>query len=342
MKLLSIFSTGVNSILPIVFLMLFGFVLRQRGFLSQEFVRIGNKLCFQYLLPMKLFLNAYKIGKFSEIPWRLVLFCMLLMMAVFFLGWLTAPLATKDARRKGVLLQSTFRSNTAIIGVTLAGILGGEPAEMVSAIMTAMFIPLMNVLAVISLTIFLPHQDSKGNLKTVIRNVIRNPLIRGIGLGLGCVLLREAEEKLFGRVVFALSGNLPFFYSAISQLGSIATVFALVVLGGQFSFSAAGNMGREIIVGTLWRNVLAPVICLGGVYLASTYTGLIRCTSVDYPALVGLFATPAAVSSAVMAGQMGNDEQLATQIVVWTSVTSVVTLFVIICTLIGTGLIVPL
>ena len=342
MKLLSVFSTGVNSILPIVLLMLFGFVLRQKGFLSEEFVRIGNKLSFQYLLPMKLFLNAYKIGKFSEIPWRLVLFCMVLMLAVFFLGWLTVPLATRDPRRKGVLLQSTFRSNTAIIGVTLAGILGGEPAETVSAIITALFIPLMNTLAVISLTIFLPHGDSKGSLKKVLRNVARNPLIRGIALGLGCVLIRQAEQRLFGRVVFTLSGNLAFFYSAISQLGSIATVFALVVLGGQFSFSAAGDMKREIIAGTLWRNVLAPVLCLGAVYLASTHTGLITCTGMEYPALIALFATPAAVSSAVMAGQMGNDEQLATQIVVWTSVTSIVTLFIIICTLVWTGLIVPI
>ena len=342
MSLLSIFSTGINSILPIVLLMLFGFVLRQRGFLSEEFVRRGNRLSFQYLLPMKLFLNAYKIGKFSEVPWRLVLFSMLLMTAIFFLGRFTAPLATKDTRRKGVLLQSTFRSNTAVIGITLAGILGGEPAEMVSSIMTAMCIPLMNVLAVISLSIFLPTQGGEGNLKRVIRNVTGNPLIRGIALGLGCVLIREAEEKLFGRVVFSLSGNLPFLYSAISQLGSIATVFALVVLGGQFSFSAAGDMRREIIVGTLWRNVIAPFLSLGTVYLVSTYTNLITCTSVDYPALIALFATPAAVSSAVMAGQMGNDEQLATQIVVWTSVVSIVTLFIIICLLIWTGLMVPI
>ena len=341
MSLFSIFSTGINSIFPIMLLILFGYFLRQRGFLSEEFVHIGNRLSFQYLLPVKLFLNTYKIGSLSDIPWRLVLFCMLLMVAVFSLGWLTAPLATKDPRRKGVLLQSTFRSNTAIIGVTLAGILGGEPAEAVSAIMTAMCIPLMNVLAVISLSIFLPSQSGDGNLKRVLRNVTRNPLIRGIALGLGCVLIREAEEKLFGRVAFSLSGNLPFFYSALSQLGSIATAFALVVLGGQFSFSAAGDMTREIIVGTLWRNVIAPFLSLGSVYLVSTFTNLITCTSVDYPALIALFATPAAVSSAVMAGQMGNDEQLATQIVVWTSVTSIVTLFVIICLLIWTGLMVP-
>ena len=99
-------------------------------------------------------------------------------------------------------------------------------------------------------------------------------------------------------------------------------------------------MRREIIVGVLWRNVLAPVISLSAVYLLSTYTGLLTCTATDYPALIALFATPTAVSSAVMAGQMDNDEQLATQIVVWTSVASVVTMFIIICVLLWTGLMV--
>ena len=338
MRLLSIFSTGVNSIFPIVLLILFGFLLRQKGFLSEEFVRVGNKLSFQYLLPTKLFLNAYKIEKFSDIPWRLVFFCVVLMLGVFCLGMLTAPLATKDPRRKGVLLQSTFRSNTAIIGITLAGILGGEPAAAVSAILTAMCIPLMNVLAVISLTLYVHPQGETGNWKRVARNVAKNPLIIGIALGLGCLLLRTLQEIVFGRTMFTISGNLPFFYSALNQLGSIATAFALVVLGGQFSFSAAGDMRREIVVGVLWRNIIAPVISLGTVYLVSTYTGLLSCTGRDYPALIALFATPAAVSSAVMAGQMGNDEQLATQIVVWTSVVSIVTMFIIICVLMWAGL----
>ena len=143
MKLVSIFSTGMNSIFPIMLLILFGFALRQKGFLSDEFVRIGNKLSFQYLLPIKMFLNAYKIEKFSHIPWRLVLFSLVMMVVIFALGCFTAPLATKDPRRKGVLLQSTFRSNTAIIGVTLAGILGGEPAEAVSSKPNRIRLPLL-------------------------------------------------------------------------------------------------------------------------------------------------------------------------------------------------------
>lgn len=341
MNLLTVFSTGANSIFPIVLLTYFGLLLRQRGFLSEEFVRMGNKLCFQYLLPAKLFVSAYDIEKFTDIPWTLVFFCMILLLLIFCLGFLTAPLATGDPRRKGVLLQSTFRSNSAIIGISLAGILGGELAAAFSAIVTAVCVPLLNVLAVLSLTIYLHPQGETGSLKRVARNVAKNPLILAILLGFGCILIRSVQQRLFGRAVFSLRGNLPFLYSALAQLGSIATPFALVMLGGQFRFSAAGDMRREIVVGVLWRNVIAPAICLGAVYLVSTYTGLFTCTSTEYPALIALFATPAAVSSAVMASQMDNDGQLATQIVVWSSIASIVTVFAVICILLWTGLMLP-
>ena len=340
MKLVSVFSTAINSIFPIMLLILFGFLLRRKGFLSDEFVRIGNRLAFHYLLPTKLFLNAYKIEKFSDIPWRLALFALVMMTVIFALGCITTPLATKYPKRKGVLLQSTFRSNTAIIGISLAGILGGEQAATVSAILTAICLPLMNILGVVSLSMYIRSEGERKGVKQLLRDVVTNPLIIGIVLGFGCLLIRSLEEKVFGRVVFSLSGNLSFFYSALTQLGSIASPFALVVLGGQFSFSEAGNMHREILVGTVWRNVIAPIIALGSAYLLSTYTGLLTCTPADYPALIALFATPVAVSSAVMAGQMGSDGQLATQLVVWTSIASVVTMFAIICVMIWTGLLV--
>ena len=43
---------------------------------------------------------------------------------------------------------------------------------------------------------------------------------------------------------------------------------------------------------------------------------------------IGVFATPVAVSSAVMAKEMGGDDDLAGQLVVWTSLFSTVTIFV--------------
>ena len=46
--------------------------------------------------------------------------------------------------------------------------------------------------------------------------------------------------------------------------------------------------------------------------------------------MVAISSTPVAVSSAVMAQEIGCDDQLANQLVVWTSVLSMVSLFCII------------
>ena len=49
-----------------------------------------------------------------------------------------------------------------------------------------------------------------------------------------------------------------------------------------------------------------------------------------YPALLALFGSPVAVSSAVMAQEMENDGVLAGQLVVWTSVVSMLTIYMIV------------
>ena len=110
------------------------------------------------------------------------------------------------------------------------------------------------------------------------------------------------------------------------------------MLGGQFEFSAVKGMSKEIIVGTVFRVVIAPVIGVGCAVLLSQFTDLVSFGQTEYPALIALFGTPVAVSSAIMAGEMGNDEQLAGQLVVWTSISSIVTLFITVFLLMSFGL----
>ena len=135
--------------------------------------------------------------------------------------------------------------------------------------------------------------------------------------------IREIERAICGEVVFALSNQLKFLYVAVNDLKVIASPLALIVLGAQFEFSAVKGMTKEILVGTAWRIIIAPVIGIG--------------TDV-YPTLIALFGTPVAVSSAIMAGEMGSDEQLATQLVVWTSLVSIVTIFITVFVLMAFGL----
>ena len=68
--------------------------------------------------------------------------------------------------------------------------------------------------------------------------------------------------------------------------------------------------------------------------------GIVSCGPAEYPALVALYASPVAVSSAIMATEMKNDEQLATQLVVWTTLFSGITIFIIVCILMALGLII--
>ena len=341
MELAHILFTAVNAVAPIILLILLGYILRRKNFISEGFVKIGNKLVFKVCLPCMLFINVYNIESFAAIRWDIVGYSVAMILIIFVLGLITAVVTTKDNKQRGVIWQCTFRSNFAIIGLTLAGALGSSEATGVAAVVSAFSIPVFNILGVIALSVFINNSDKSsegGSIKSIVRNIIKNPLIIGVTLGLICLGIRALQVKLFGEVVFALNNQTKFLYTAINNLKSIASPLALIVLGGQFEFSAVRGMFKQIVVGTVWRIVITPLLGIGGALLLSQYTNLLSCGVNEYPALIALFGSPVAVSSAVMAGSMGNDEQLATQLVVWTSLCSIVTIFLIVCILMAGGL----
>lgn len=339
MELGSILATAVNAVAPIILLIVLGYCLRRKYFINESFVKIGNNLVFKICLPCMLFINVYSIESFDAVRWDIVGYSVAVICVFFVLGLLTAVLTTDVDRRRGVILQCTFRSNFAIIGLTLASALGGSEAEGIAAVVSAFTIPVFNILGVVALSMFLKDSGKEArSVKSILLNIAKNPLIIGVALGLICLGIRSLQMSLFGEVVFALNREMKFFYSAVNNLKSIASPFALIVLGGQFEFAAVKELKKEIVVGTVWRIVIAPLIGIGGAVLLSNCTNWLTCGVNEYPALIALFGSPVAVSSAVMAGAMGNDEQLATQLVVWTSLCSIVTIFLEVCVLMAAGL----
>lgn len=338
MKLGLILLTAINAVLPIVLIIMFGYFLRRINFISKDFVKTGNKLVFNILLPCMLFINVYDIESFAMIKWDIIIYSCVMICVIFLLGLITAVLLTPVPERRGVVLQCTFRSNFALIGIALAGALGGPEAEAMASIISAATVPLFNILAVIALSIFIKGEgNSKYSVKNILVNIAKNPLIIGVLLGLVCLVIRTMQTSLLEEAVFTLKDDTYFLYKMIDNLKTIASPFALLVLGGQFEFSAVRGLLKEIVVGTVFRTLIAPLIGVGAAILLSEYTGLLDCGLQEYPALVALFGAPVAVSSAVMAGEMKNDEQLATQLVVWSSVCSIATIFLIVCVLMALG-----
>ncbi len=335
--MLHIFSTAANAVLPIILLILLGNILRSTGFLNDTFVKVGNKLIFKIGLTCSLFINVYNITDFASISWSFILFVYVMTALLFVLGYITAIATTNVIERRGVIIQCTFRCNFAIIGLSLATAIGGDSAAAMASLVSAFILPVFNIMGVVALSLFV-HSDGtdKVRMKPILMGIIKNPMVIGAFAGLVCILLREMQDLLFDKVVFSIQRDIPFMYKALSDVKVMTTPLALIITGAQFRFSAVKGMFKEIAVGTLWRIVFAPIIGITAAILLRS-NGMLTLGTVEMATLVALFGAPAAVSGAVMAGEMGNDEQLATQHVVWSSVGSMVTIFAIVCILMVTG-----
>ena len=338
MAVSTILITAVNALFPLIITILLGYWLKNRNFLSDEFLRVGNKIVFNICLPAMLFVNVYDIASFTDINWDIVLYAIAAFFAVVALGYVITIVTTPVPERRGVIWQCTFRSNFGIIGLSLAAALGGDEAVAVAAIVSSFTVPLFNVVSVIALSVFTDGRKGQTSVKKIILNIIKNPLIIGVALGLAALGIRELQNAVFGRVIFSIQRDTYFVYKVLSNLKTMCTPLALLVLGGQFEFSAVRGLLKEIVSGTVFRILIAPLVGIGGAILVSAHTDLLACGVNEYPALIAMFGSPVAVSSAVMAGNMGSDEQLATQLVVWTSIFSILTIFAQVCILMGMGL----
>lgn len=337
MELSAVFFTAANAVLPILLLILLGYILKNIHWLNDDFIKIGNKLVFNVFLPVMLFVNVYNIEGLSSIQWDIVIYSCLVICLLFVIGYFVAIFTTKVPERRGVLMQSLYRSNYAIIGLPLAGALGGEQALAVTSILSAFAIPFFTLFSVISLTMFLHGQ--KQEKKGLLKEILLNPMLLGVGAGLVALGIRQFQNSVFGEVVFSLKIHTKFLFTVLDNLRGLTSPFALLIMGAQFEFSAVKSMFKEIAVGTIGRIVLAPLIGIGLAFLLSK-AGIISCGPNEYPALIALFGSPMAVSGAVMAIQMKNDEQLSTQLVVWPSLFSILTIFLTVCILMPAGLLV--
>ncbi len=312
---------AVNAVAPIVLLVALGYGLKRLGWMNASFAKMANKLVFHVFLPCLLFLNVYQIQDFGDISFGFVGYAAVMELVVFLI---TLPIALAGARekeRRGALWQSMFRSNFALIGIPLATALFGAEGSMVAALLSAVAVPLLNVLAVICLSIF-RGSKSKIDGKKIALDIVKNPLIQGVALGLAVLLIRLIFVR--AGIRFRLSDIKPI-YTAVSYLSQLATPVALLCLGAQFEFSAVRSLRREILVGTLVRTVLVPVIGIGTalLFFSDIFTGA------HFAAFVAVFATPVSVSSVPMTQEMEGDVALAGQLVIWTTLVSGLTVFLI-------------
>ena len=292
-----------NIIFPLFLLMVLGYFLKAVGMLDKTTLKKMNSIIFKAFLPCLIFYNVYTSEISDMFDKRLIIFSVASVVISFLVLIAVIPLIEKDNKKRGVIIQGIFRSNFVIFGIPLSVALYGDGIVGSAAVLIAIVVPVFNFLAVLSLEIF---RGGRPDMVKILKGIVTNPLIL---------------SSLIGLLAMAVGLKLPStLEKAIGDVSKITTPLALIVLGGSLDFGKIGGNAKQLGVSVIGRLVIVPCVFLP----AAVYFGF---RNAELAILLSLFASPTAVSSFTMAQQMGGDDELAGQIVVFNTTLCVITVF---------------
>ena len=297
---------SLEIVLPLFFLMAIGYIIKRTGMMNETSVKQVNSIIFKIFLPLLVFLNIYNTELAESFNSKLLLYAVAGVLIQFVLSLCLVILVEKENSRRGVMLQGMFRSNFVLFGIPISTALFGDQAAGLAAILIAVIIPLYNVLAVISLEIF---NGRRPNILKILLGIVTNPLIIGSVVGVLFLLFHIELPTVL--------------YETVSDISGIATPLAFIILGASFNFGDVGKYARELSLVLGCKLVIFPVLFLG-------IALLLGFRDAPLAVLLTVFGAPIAVSSFTMAQQMGGDHALAGQLVVFSSIFSIVTMFLFI------------
>lgn len=293
-----------NAVVPLFIMMVLGYYASRTGLLSSGTVKEMNRYVFRVLFPVLVFYNIYQADLSGGINFKLLLFAgssiIIFMTAVTFMY----ALIEKDPHKQGVMSQASFRSNFVSFVIPIAATLYGEKELGNLPLLIAVMIPLLNTLSVICLEIF-----RGGTIKPskIIKGIAANPVIRASLIGIFLIITKIKMPYLMEKAVLDLS--------------RATTPLSLIMLGATFRFEAVKENFRRLILALSCKLIIFPAVTLP-IAVALGFRGI------DVLGLLILFGAPVAVASYSMAVQMDGDNELAAEVVVFSSLFSILTLFI--------------
>ena len=300
------FLFSINVTIPIFLVMVLGYFLRRIGMLNDNFVTVANKFNFKVTLPFLLFRDLSTVDIRAVFDVKYVLFCAIATSICFWGVWGLAKLLLKDRTLIGAFTQASFRSSAAVMGLAFIQNIYGQSA--MGSLMIIGAVPLYNIYSVLVLTFEANDPGSErdmGKIKQAGINILKNPIIIAIVLGLIVALLNNPLPELVN--------------STVNNVAKMATPLALVGLG-------AGFEGRKALakikptLGAAFIKLIAQAAIFIPIAAALGFRGE------KMVALVVMLAAPATPSCYIMAKNMHNDGVLTASIVVATTLLASVTL----------------
>ena len=298
------FLFSINATLPVFAVMVLGFLLRKAGFLTEGFCKTANALIFKLCLPIMLLRQMAQMRPADLVDGGFLAYAFCGTLATVLAFWLLSRKVLRDKRLVGAFAQGSFRGNTALLGTVFLESICGSRAYAPLIILAA--VPLYNVLSVVILSLEAGGGGKLDRTRLIgaLKGVAKNPILWGIVLGLPFSLLQLPMPAAGDKV--------------LSMLGNLASPLSLIVIGADFRWADALAKKAPTLGAAFLKLVVLPaLVVLPGAALGFRQDALV--------ALLVLAGTPSAVSSYIMAQNMGNDAVLANGIVAVTTLFSAVT-----------------
>lgn len=289
---------------PIFVMVLIGMALKRIRMINDEFIGTASKIVFNLGLPTLLFISSATTD-FSQVSdLRLLLALCITTLAVFFLTQLTARWQAKNTRDQGVFVQGAFRGNLVIIGLAFCANAYGDRGLAIAALPVAVIVVIYNLLSVYTLNRSL-QQGDRNTFATTWQGIVRNPLIIAIAAGF---------------LVNAVHAPLPeVLLDSADYLGQMVLPLALICIGGALNIKQLRYFDHTALIATSWKLIASPIIaCALGLTLGLREENLVI--------LFLLAASPTATVSFVMVHAMGGNAKLAANIILQTTLISLITI----------------
>jgi len=287
--------------LPAFGWLMLGLALHRVGLLPTALNDRVSDLSFRFGLPLMLFAGSAQVDYAGLAGARYLLAGVLATLLTLAVSWWYSRWRGHPRAIQGIVVQAGFRSNLAIVGVALTYSAYGEQGPILAALPIALMTVLYNILAVWVLDTTLGTATSA---KTIVLGILRNPLIIGISAG----------------AILSLSG-LPQ-PPLVASTGSLLSAFFLPVV--LLCIGASMNVSQLYRAGAVCWEASALRLCIGPAL--GVAMGLVLGVRGELlGVLFLLIASPVAASSYVMVVAARGDGVLAANIVVLTSLLSIVT-----------------
>lgn len=294
---------ATRVVVPMTMMVGTGVLFRIFGLADGPTMKKVDNMIFKVFMPMVSFYNIYKtdFSEFGDISY--ILYGVVVVMALFLFSMFAVPKFVKPGPTAASYGQAIFRSNYLIFGAAVAESIYGAGNFGIVTLLGSIAVPLFNAQAAVLLE---TARHSTASAKKLLLAIAKNPTVIATVAGLAINFTGITLPELVLEVVQDLAGlTTPLSFLSIGVTLSLGLVSRKVYL-----FSAVAL-----------RLVIIPAIFVPlGVLLG--FRGQELC------ALMILFAAPTAVSSYPMAVAMDADGDFAAQMVAYTTVLCLPTIFV--------------